>query len=158
MSASRSFLIPHSSFLVCHFAPMEAESPNPQPPTPNPDELISIGEVAAPHGVHGQVRVTMLTDFPERWRALKQAYLTPPDGPRGARPAPGPRLYVISGARVLGGARTTRRLRLADPQEQQYGPWGGQIHQVLLTLAGVDTPEAAAALRGYLVQIPRSDA
>src|SRR5262249_25940379 len=94
----------------------------------------------------------------ERWRALKQAYLTPPDGPRGARSGPGPQLYTVTAARVLGGARTPRRLRLADPQEQQYGPWGGQIHQVLLTLAGVDSPEAAAALRGYLVQIPRSAA
>src|SRR5690348_14850406 len=107
------------------------ESSNPQPPAPNLQDLISIGEVVAAHGVRGQLRVTMLTDFPERWRKLRQVYLTSQIVPRGPRPAPAPQLYTVTGARVLGGARSPRRMRLADPQEQQYGPWGGQIHQVL---------------------------
>jgi ribosomal 30S subunit maturation factor RimM len=52
-------------------------------------DLISIGEIATSHGVHGLLRVTMLTDFPERWRTLKQVYRTPPPGARGS---PAPRL------------------------------------------------------------------
>jgi 16S rRNA processing protein RimM len=134
------------------------EESNPQPPAPNPGDLISIGEITAPHGVRGELRVTMLTDFPQRWRALREVYLTPPEAPRRGRPAPGPQRYAVQSARVLGGARTPRRMRLADPADQQYGPWGGQIHQVLLRLVGVDTPEAATAFRGYLVQVPRSAA
>src|SRR5215218_9023965 len=100
-------LIPHSSFLICTYM----ESSNPQPPTPNPDDLISIGEVVTAHGVRGQLRVTMLTDFPERWRKLRQVYLTPQIVPRGPRPAPAPRPYAVTGTRVLGGARSPRRMR-----------------------------------------------
>ena len=134
------------------------EESNLPPPAPNPDDLIAIGEITAPHGVRGEMRVTMLTDFPQRWRALKEVYLTPPEAPRRGRPAPAPQLYAVQAARVPGVARGARRMRLADPTDQQYGPWGGQIHQVLLRLVGVDTPEAAGAFRGYLVQVPRSAA
>ena len=128
--------------------------PTPQSPTPSPD-LIAIGEVSAAHGVHGQLRVTMLTDFPERWRGLKQVYLTPPPGGRGPL---APQLYTITQTKILGGARGTRRMRLADPEDVRTGPWGGQVHQILLKLAGVDDRDAAALLRGYSVQIPRADA
>ena len=132
---------------------MSDPPPTPHPPT-SPD-LIAIGEVSTSHGVHGQLRVTMLTDFPERWRALKQVYLTPPPGGRGA-PAPQP--YTITQTKILGGARGTRRMRLADPDDVRTGPWGGQVHQILLKLAGVDDRDAADLLRGYSVQIPRADA
>jgi 16S rRNA processing protein RimM len=118
-------------------------------------DLISIGEVSAPHGVQGLLRVTMLTDFPDRWRTLKQVYLTPPPGGRGAAV---PRLYPLVQTRILGGARGTRRLRIADPEDARTGPWGGQVHQILLKLGGVDDRDAADALRGYSVQIPRAEA
>jgi len=37
--------------------------------------LLVIGEVLRPQGVRGEVRVRVLTDFPERFRALKSVYL-----------------------------------------------------------------------------------
>jgi 16S rRNA processing protein RimM len=37
--------------------------------------LLVIGEVLRPHGVRGEVRVRVLTDFPERFRLLKSVYL-----------------------------------------------------------------------------------
>jgi 16S rRNA processing protein RimM len=37
--------------------------------------LLVIGEVLRPQGVKGEVRVRMLTDFPERFRVLKRVYL-----------------------------------------------------------------------------------
>ena len=37
--------------------------------------LLVIGEVLRPQGVRGEVRVRMLTDFPERFRVLKSVYL-----------------------------------------------------------------------------------
>lgn len=37
--------------------------------------LIVIGKIGAPHGVKGEVRVTPLTDFPDRFQALKAVYL-----------------------------------------------------------------------------------
>lgn len=37
--------------------------------------MIVIGKIGAPQGVRGEVRVTPLTDFPERFRELKTALL-----------------------------------------------------------------------------------
>ena len=35
---------------------------------------IVIGKIGAPHGVHGEMRVIPLTDFPERFQTLSQVY------------------------------------------------------------------------------------
>ncbi|MEA3345167.1 MAG: ribosome maturation factor RimM [Chloroflexota bacterium] len=37
--------------------------------------FLIIGEILRPQGVRGEVRVRILTDFPERFRTLKRAYL-----------------------------------------------------------------------------------
>src|SRR5690554_3841069 len=39
------------------------------------DELVSIGEVTAPHGVRGEVRVLPLTDFPRRFQGLARVFV-----------------------------------------------------------------------------------
>jgi len=44
------------------------------PETAKP-ELIRIGQITAPHGVRGAVRVYPLSDFPERYRTLRRAFL-----------------------------------------------------------------------------------
>ena len=41
---------------------------------PEPD-FLAVGRVLRPHGVHGEIRVGMLTDFPDRWEGLKTVYL-----------------------------------------------------------------------------------
>lgn len=53
-----------------------------------------IGEIVAAHGVRGEVRVRPLTDFPDRFAALRPVWLSPPGGParqvalESARPLP----------------------------------------------------------------------
>ena len=42
---------------------------------PMSDNLITIGQIGAPQGVRGEVRVMPLTDFPERFKELKIALL-----------------------------------------------------------------------------------
>lgn len=42
--------------------------------------MLAIGEIVAVHGLHGQVRVTPLTDFPERFRLLDTVSLSRPEG------------------------------------------------------------------------------
>lgn len=42
------------------------------------DEFVSIGEVTAPHGVRGELRVLPLTDFPERFHDVKRLFLRRP--------------------------------------------------------------------------------
>ncbi len=53
---------------------------------------IGIGRVAAPHGVRGELRVKIETDFPERFEAGNE--LTLLSGPQGS-----PRTYRVLGSR-----------------------------------------------------------
>lgn len=48
-------------------------------------ELIKIGQITAPHGVNGAVRIYPLSDFPERYRTLRRALLGSADRPVGVR-------------------------------------------------------------------------
>lgn len=45
-------------------------------------ERVRIGQIVAPQGVHGDVRVYPLTDFPERWRKLRSVYVGDEAAPR----------------------------------------------------------------------------
>jgi 16S rRNA processing protein RimM len=47
------------------------------------DRLVAIGEIGRPHGVRGEVRVTPLTDRPERFETLRECVLW--DEPRNRR-------------------------------------------------------------------------
>lgn len=81
-----------------------------------------IGRVAGPFGVRGEIKVDMLTDFPERFRELRSVYV-------GASHA----AHRVEGSRMHAG-------------------------RILLRLSGLDTPEAADALRGAEIFVPRSQA
>ena len=91
------------------------------------EDLVVIGEVVRPHGVHGAVRVTLQTDRPERFEALRECVLWDP----------------ASDARTPGHIRGVRRQ-------------GDDA--VLLSLAEYDSPEAARALVGRLIALPRAQA
>lgn len=80
---------------------------------------MTVGTIAAPHGVAGEVRVLPATDFPERFRRRRRLYL---DGPA-------PRWAEVQRARLHGST-------------------------IILKLAGLEDRDAAAALRGYRVQVP----
>lgn len=53
-------------------------------------QFVSIGEIAAPHGVRGEVRVVPLTDFPERFDDVKEVHLHAPPGTSGKNLPAGP--------------------------------------------------------------------
>jgi 16S rRNA processing protein RimM len=61
------------------------------------DRLVAIGEIGRPHGVRGEVRVTPLTDHPERFETLETCVLW--DEARDRRLP-----CRIRGARAQGGA------------------------------------------------------
>jgi 16S rRNA processing protein RimM len=42
---------------------------------PTDDNWMVIGEVTGPFGVRGEIKVSPLTDFPERYKGLKRVYL-----------------------------------------------------------------------------------
>ncbi len=43
---------------------------------PEPD-FLAVGRVLRPHGIRGEIRVEMLTDFPDRWVGLKTILMGP---------------------------------------------------------------------------------
>lgn len=90
-------------------------------------DLVVIGEVTRPHGVRGAVRVTLQTDRPERFDALRECVLWEP----------------------ATDARTPARIRSVQHQGEDA---------VVLALAGWETPEAARALVGRLIALPREQA
>jgi 16S rRNA processing protein RimM len=88
--------------------------------------LVVIGEIARPHGLRGEMRVTPLTDRPERFADVTDCVLW--DRARDIRES-----CRVTGARRQGAA-------------------------VLISLAGCETVEAAAALVGRLVALPEAEA
>lgn len=50
-------------------------------PEPNqPRSYIAVGHIVAPHGIRGEVKVELMTDFPERYRPGARLYLGDLDG------------------------------------------------------------------------------
>jgi 16S rRNA processing protein RimM len=78
--------------------------------------LVTVGRVVGPHGLRGEVRVRLETDFPERFTRLRQAFLVR-DGRAeiveitGSRPHRGGVLLAFAG---IGDAAAAGRLRGAD--------------------------------------------
>lgn len=79
-----------------------------------------IGRVVGAFGVHGHLKVELLTDFPDRFYGLSSVF--------------------------LGEKRTEVMVRGVKRHKRQ----------VLLDVAGVETPEDASALRGQEVYVPRT--
>jgi 16S rRNA processing protein RimM len=88
--------------------------------------LVVLGEITRAHGVRGEVRVTPLTDDPERFHRLAECVLW--DASRDER--------------------ETRRIVAA----RHHG------EAVVIRLAGCETAEAATALAGKLLALPRTEA
>ena len=67
-------------------------------------EYLVVGEVLRPHGVQGELRVRLLTDYPERIAELKTLYLgAGPDAPLKPYPVEGMRLHLEYGLLKLHG-------------------------------------------------------
>lgn len=92
----------------------------------SPEALVAIGEIARPHGLRGEVRVTPLTDHPERFERVTACVLW--DATRDER----------------------EPCRITTARRQ------GEV--LLLSFAGYDSVEAARALVGRLIAVPRDEA
>jgi 16S rRNA processing protein RimM len=90
------------------------------------DALVAIGEIARPHGLRGEVRVTPLTDHPERFERLTACVLW--DATRDEREP----------------CRVTTARRQGDA--------------LLVAFDGYASVDAARALVGRLIAVPRAEA
>lgn len=104
------------------------------PSSEKADELVAIGKVIKPHGVRGELRVEVLTDFPERYEETDEVHLIPPrDAPRDAppqlwklevestRPHHGRMLVKFKGVDDMTRADLLRNFTLAVPQDELVG-------------------------------------
>ncbi len=117
-----------------------------------PERLI-VGQVVAPFGVKGELKVNILTEFPERFRKMEQILLAPYDS-IAADLAPGGSLdpKTVRSFRPRDGRKERTTMAFHPPATATpFEIESTQLHkgQLLLKLKGVDDADAAAALRGY---------
>lgn len=93
-------------------------------------ERLTVGQITSAHGVRGEVRVFIISDFPERFNYLKQATLSRPKGKQLPEPVMDVKIESVK-----------------------------QIPNfAILKFEGVDDRDAAEKLRNLYVQVPRSEA
>ena len=90
-----------------------------------PQDWVVIGEIARPHGVKGDVKVRMHTDYPDRFDPLTEVYLQ-----RGGM----------------------------EPELSGFTVVGRQQDQLVCHIAGIESRDEAADLRGTLIVVPKEEA
>lgn len=72
---------PHGAGAAPEAAPNSSRVPSPPTGASPDDELVTIARIARPHGIKGEVIADIVTDFPERFEALDQLYISVPGAP-----------------------------------------------------------------------------
>ncbi len=131
-------------------------------PIDAPDYLI-VGQVVAPFGVKGELKVDILTEFPQRFKRLEQVTLAPFSYiPPGLAPsaALNPATVRQAGAGAGAASGTGTGAGTAPTGPTVYAIQSTRIHkgQLILKLEGVDTANDAESLRGCWVLVPREQA
>jgi len=138
------------------------DEPRSTTPANTPEHLI-VGQVVAPFGVKGELKVNILTEFPERFGKLEEVILAPFNS---IEPGLAPRA-ALDPATVRG--TVALPVRVVDGQVRAIKPPSGptpykiestHIHkgQLLLRLEGVNSADEAEALRGCWLLVPRESA
>ncbi|HEC34113.1 MAG TPA: 16S rRNA processing protein RimM [Chloroflexi bacterium] len=92
------------------------------PPRPAEPRFLAVGRVLRPHGVRGELRVGLLTDYPERLSLHRLLYL-------GAEPRP----YEVEGVRFHQGAALIKLVGCDDRNEAEG--LRGQLVQIPIEAA-----------------------
>lgn len=126
-------------------------APDVAAPAPEIPEHLIVGQVVAPFGVRGEMKVNILTEFPERLVKMEEVVLAPyeytqlDDSPNRRKPRPLPRTR----ARTASGIASPKK-----PTTFQVEATRVHKGQMLLKIEGVDSPEAVEALKNYWVLVP----
>ncbi|HWI60288.1 MAG TPA: ribosome maturation factor RimM [Symbiobacteriaceae bacterium] len=118
------------------------------------EDLVKIGQITSPHGVQGEVRVYPLTDFPERFKTLRQVLLGPEARPVGIRFQGMVKNMVILAIDGVADRDQADKLRLQYVQvpksEVHKLPAG---HYYVFDLLGLDVVDPEGKLLGKLVDV-----
>lgn len=135
------------------------ETTSTPPNGPEAPEHLIVGQVAAAFGLHGEMKVNILTEFPERLSKMEEVVLAPLS-------------YIGSGSAIPTGQAADRHNRPPTPRTRNVQGFvaprkptafpveSTRVHkgQLLLKVGGIDTPEAVEMLRSYWVLVPREKA
>jgi 16S rRNA processing protein RimM len=121
---------------------------------------VGIGTVTAAHGVHGEISVRVETDFPERFEESPTLDFRLPAPPSTASPEAAPPPRGSGQGPVSRPTKPPRRPSSpsgAPGEIRRLTVTGARLHKgsYLLKLAEITTRDAAEALRGAEVVIPR---
>lgn len=95
------------------------------------DGWIIIGRVKAPHGVRGEIRVDVLTDFPERFQTLERLYIGDSHAPydvERTRFTPKGALLKLAGIDSRDSAGLVERTYIALPEAEMAPLPAGTFH------------------------------
>lgn len=107
---------------------------------------VTVGVVARPFGMRGEMRVRVETDFPERFQPGARLFWWLPPAPQ-----PPPSTEPEETAPPRKGKKPPRTMQ---PQECYIKSVRWQGNQLILTLEGIETREQAERLRGAWLLIP----
>lgn len=116
-----------------------------------------MGRVVAAHGIRGEVRVVLLTDFPDRFRRTRRIYVGDEERPRdleGARLHNGQALLKIAGVDCRSDAELLRDRILFVPEKEAVRlPEGSYFLQQIL---GLEVRTGDGAVLGKVTEILRT--
>jgi 16S rRNA processing protein RimM len=117
---------------------------------------LAIGQVVGAHGIRGEVKVTVMTDFPERYRAGAKLYLgteldCAPTAIQAARPHKGMMLVKLSTVPDRNMAETLQGQYLLIPAEQAM-PLAEHEHYAH-ELVGLAVETSAGEALGTLTEV-----
>lgn len=121
------------------------------------DTLVKIGQITAPHGLNGEVRVYPLTDFPERFTSLRHVLLGPEARPVGMRLRGALKnvlILQIDGVTDVEGADRLRLQYLQVPLSEVHPLPEG--HYYVFDLIGLKAIDPAGETLGKLVAVETS--
>jgi 16S rRNA processing protein RimM len=112
------------------------------------DRLVAIGEVTRPHGLHGELRVTPLTDDPDRFSRLEACVLWDPATDRrdrrrltAARRHGGAVVLGLAGCDSVEAARSLVGRLVAVPEQEALAPGPGRFYPWQLAGCRVETED-----------------
>jgi 16S rRNA processing protein RimM len=120
-------------------SPTDSSDENPSESGAPSDDFLIVARVLRAHGTQGELSCEIVTEFPERFRSTKRVFLTPPANPGSGEPL----------ARATPKPMAVTQARLA--------PHRGHA-EVIFQLADVTDRDEAEKLRGWLIQVPMSEA
>jgi 16S rRNA processing protein RimM len=147
----------------------EARQPDNNPPgsgeeqTPEPSYVV-IGQVRRPHGIRGEIRMEILTDYPERILQHDYLYLAHPATPddvtrhvlEAVRPHKGVLLVKLAGCDDRDGAEELRGLLVQIPLEQAVPLEEGEYYY--FQLEGMDVETDGGEWLGRVAEVLKAGA